>query len=113
MASFGCSVGDILTGVTLIIKIVKTLKDTKESKSDYQHLVSDLNNLKFVFEQLEEFTSIADGAIERSHKNAIRGLASKYRGNLQELLDRVHKFDQSLGPRPVAGVLRGHQRKQQ
>lgn len=111
MATFGYSVGDALTAIVIITRIIQTLRDTKESRSEYQHLLSDLNNLKLVFEELECFKSTADSAIERSNKNAICGLASEYGGKLQELLDRVSKFDQSLGARSIAGVFRGSQRK--
>ena len=80
MATFGYSVGDALTAIEIITRIIQTLRDTKESRSEYQHLLSDLNNLKLVFEELECFKSTADSAIERSNKNAIRGLASEYGG---------------------------------
>ncbi|KAL2045006.1 hypothetical protein N7G274_002781 [Stereocaulon virgatum] len=68
---------------------IPSLRDTKESRSEYQYLLSELNNVKLVFEELECFKCTAD----------------------RELLDKGSKFDQPLGARFVAGVLKGSQRK--
>ena len=48
--SFGYSVGDAFTAIAVITKIVRILHDIHESRSEYQHLVDDLDNLKLVDE---------------------------------------------------------------
>ncbi|KAL2037041.1 hypothetical protein N7G274_010168 [Stereocaulon virgatum] len=116
MATFGYSVSDTFAAVAVISKIIQTLNDTRQSRSEYQNLASDLENLKLVFKELERYSTTTDRATteaEHGHRNAIQGLASKYKANLLSLLDKIQKFDGSLGANAKTGKLKGQKRKLQ
>ena len=116
MATFGYSVGDFFTAIAVLSRIIQTLNDTQQSHSEYQILLSDLEDLKLVFEELKRYSTTKDigtTATEHSHKNVVQGLASKYNANLLSLLDKVQKFDRSLGAKATTGKLKGQPRKLQ
>lgn len=57
MATFGYSVGDFFTAIAVLSKIIQTLNDTQQSHSEHQNLLSDLEDLKLVFEELKRYST--------------------------------------------------------
>ncbi|KAF1976697.1 hypothetical protein BU23DRAFT_455393 [Bimuria novae-zelandiae CBS 107.79] len=95
MPAFGFSVGDFIAAIGLITKVIKALKDKCGAATEYQHLQLELQALERTLRYLQ---SLQPTASNREHVNAIRGMALTCQIPLQEFLDRMHKYEASLGP---------------
>lgn len=85
-----------MPGEGLIAKVSKAVRDKAGASNEYQHVLLELLALEKTLRHLQALqprdTSSAD------HVNAIRGMALTCRIPLQEFLERIQKYEASLGP---------------
>lgn len=98
---FGFSPGDIVLGITIIARIVKTLKDSTASSTEYQSTIQYLEHLCLVLQLLQNFQNryVADHPTE----SAIRALSAVAEQPLAQFLADIQRFESSLGPIQASG----------
>ena len=79
----------------LCATIVKALKDSGGSSSDYQNVVIELQSLQAVLAHLE---ALQPSTTNINHVNAIRGMALACKLPLQDFLSKIRRYESSLGP---------------
>jgi ubiquitin C len=87
--------GDFVVISKLIYKIGVELKKKPESAADYQLLLIELETLDRTLKSLEHIKVAQHG---RRRLDGIRALASVCQLPLQEFLEKIEKFEDSLGP---------------
>ncbi|KAF8253177.1 hypothetical protein K440DRAFT_279586 [Wilcoxina mikolae CBS 423.85] len=110
MATFGYSAGDFIAAVGLIAKITKALSDTKGASNEYQLVVIELQALERVLFQLE---ALKPNEANIGHINAVRAMALTCRLPLQDFINKLTKFEKSMGPRTSRNALHTFGRKAQ
>ena|SRR5579862_4674727 len=109
-SAFGCSAGDFITAVGLIVKVSKALKESGGAPEDYQQVVQELNALELILLQLEALKPSDENV---GYVNAIRCLALACRHLLEAFLTKIKKFENSLGVQSTRNRLMSSQRKAQ
>jgi hypothetical protein len=89
----------IVTG--LITKVAKALKDKSGAAAEYQNVQIELEALARTLKHLE---ALEPNESNVAHVNAIRGMALTCRAPLQEFLDRIEKYERTMGAFSLAGV---------
>ncbi|KAF2822663.1 hypothetical protein CC86DRAFT_81187 [Ophiobolus disseminans] len=108
--AFGFSVGDFIAAAGLIAKVVKALKDKSGAASEYQHVQIELEALDRTLKHLE---ALKPNESNVAHVNAIRGMALTCRMPLQEFLEKIEKFERTMGTFSIAGARSAFGRKSQ
>ncbi|KAH8742784.1 hypothetical protein BGZ57DRAFT_382080 [Hyaloscypha finlandica] len=108
--TFGFSVGDFISVVALITKVSKALKSTGGAASEYQHVCFELEALKGILERL---ATLQPDASNINQVNHIRATALGCQLPLQLFLQKIQKFETSLGASPSSKSLSGAVRKGQ
>ncbi|KAI1459628.1 hypothetical protein F4805DRAFT_419707 [Annulohypoxylon moriforme] len=103
--SFGFSVGDFLAVGKLATDIISSLKDSGGSRTEYQHLLRELECLQAALVHLDRLSETRN-----THGVAtIKYTALSCRRPLEEFLTKIRKYDGSLGiqskPNPIKGVV--------
>jgi hypothetical protein len=94
----------------LITKVSKALRSTGGAASEYQHACFELDALKGILEHLE---AMQPNASNINHVNHIRATALGCQFPLQLFLQKIQKFETSLGPLPSSKAISGVARKGQ
>lgn len=79
----------------MIVKVGKALKDKEGASFEYQHVQLELRALKTTLEHLQ---SLQPTGSDASHIDAIRGVALACQIPLQDFLQKIAKFEASMGP---------------
>jgi hypothetical protein len=92
--SFGWSVGDLVQGISIGIKVVEALDSTRCASSRYQEISSFLKNIQNTLEPLQK-----DSAAEvySPSKVEIENLVKAIDEPLCDILERIQKYDAKLG----------------
>jgi hypothetical protein len=93
---FGFSPGDIVLGITIIARIVKTLKDTAASSAEYQDTIQYLQHLRLVLQLFQNFQT--RNAADTATTSAIRALSGVAEKPLAQFLADIQRFESSLRP---------------
>ncbi|KAF2496255.1 hypothetical protein BU16DRAFT_371385 [Lophium mytilinum] len=112
MPAFGYSVGDCVASVDLLVRIIKALRDSGGSASEFQQLQIDLEFLGAVLNQLKILDLVPSGTSASQIDTATRFVQST-QGALSALLEKVGKFKDSLAKSPLRGKLPSALRKAQ
>ncbi|KAF4464232.1 hypothetical protein FALBO_8937 [Fusarium albosuccineum] len=111
---FGFSAGDFISAVKLISDITKALKDTGGAAENHCGVLTDLNLLKDVLEQLQrEHTVAASSSTNNPFVTHARRQASLTLSTLADFLNVISKFGAKLGPQRPSPWYRGVGRKAQ
>ncbi|KAI9727065.1 MAG: hypothetical protein M1834_008533 [Cirrosporium novae-zelandiae] len=94
MPAFGFSVGDFVSAVGLITKITNALKKTGGANSEYQDAILELESLKNVLQRLQ---ALEPNESNHHHVNAIRGMALACQHPLQNFLEKLERYESSMG----------------
>ncbi|KAK0506962.1 hypothetical protein JMJ35_010662 [Cladonia borealis] len=105
--SFGFSVSDFLAVGSLIVKIVEILRG---SRSEYQELIRELENLKTALGQVDKLKGRSDQAIA---VDQIKCAALTCRYPLEAFLAKIEKYEESLGLEKSVGKVKDASRKVQ
>ena len=92
--SFGFSVGDFFTVGSLIKDICHCLKNSKGSTVEYQELLRELDCLKLALCHLDKLQS---GSSSSFSLDSIKYAALSCRYPLEQFLQKIQKYDTSLG----------------
>ncbi|KAI9864391.1 MAG: hypothetical protein M1813_003311 [Trichoglossum hirsutum] len=93
--AFGFSIGDFISAIDLIRKVVKALKDTGGASWEYQHVVVELKGLEKALRRLE---ALEPSKSNIDQVNAIRGMALSCQLPLQAFLSKLETYESSIGP---------------
>lgn len=108
MASISVDLGTIVTAIEIAVKIVKTVKDSREAKAEYESLVTLLRGLHCVGEQIEELGKLpGKEALFRGLKLSLEPL----KGPIAELVGIVRSFESCFDPPPNTVVISKEVRK--
>jgi hypothetical protein len=106
--SFGFSVGDFIAAGKLIADILSALKDGSGSVSEYQHLMLELHGLQRVLEEVDKL----EGPEElHATVNAVKATALTCKFPLTRFLEKIKKYDASLGCGNSAGRVRDTEKR--
>lgn len=100
--SFGVSAGDFIAVGKLIKDIASCLQDIGGSKVDYQELLRELDCLQQALKHLDRLKSDADS----TNISSIKYAALSCRRPLETFLQKIQKYDQSLGIWGKEGVIK-------
>ncbi|KAL6713499.1 hypothetical protein ACLMJK_008964 [Lecanora helva] len=106
--AFGFSVGDFISTINLIRRISRALKESGGASSDYQDVVIELKGLKHALQHLEALEPTEDNL---SHVNAIRGMALACQLPLRDFMEKLGKYESTLGPWSPQAPFRSASRK--
>ena len=101
--SFGFSVGDFVAVGSLIADIVNSLQEASGSKSEYQEILRELEGLQHALSYLDKLQS-SDAC--STSIDSIKYAALSCRRPLQQFLDKIKKYDNTLGVWSKAGTVR-------
>lgn len=96
---FGFSVGDFISGVTLVRKLIRALNDTVGSRASYRQLISELLSLD---EALNQAKDLQVNAALAGHQAVLQQIVGRCQLSIETFLDKNAKFKDSLGPQPSA-----------
>lgn len=101
--SFGVSVGDFLTAVTLIRQTVSALNEASGSSSQYRRLNLELHSLRKSLPEVDrlEPTNGLEATVE-----AVKATALSCQLPLQEFLETISKYEKCLALDLTAGVMK-------
>jgi hypothetical protein len=85
----------MISGKGLIAKVSKAVRDKAGTANEYQHVVLELQALEKTLQHLQRLQPSESNA---DHVNAIRGMALTCRIPLQEFMEKIHRYEASLGP---------------
>lgn len=102
--SFGISVGDFIAVGKLIVDITSCLKDAGGSKSEYQELLRELDCLHRALLHLDQLQLHGPSSTNLA---SIKSTALSCQYPLQEFLEKIKKYDKSLGLQSKEGAFRG------
>lgn len=100
---FGFSVGDIISGISLVKTLIRALNDTVGSRASYRRLISELLNLD---EALGHVSHLEVDPAQAAEKAALQRIAGQSRLRIDSFLNKNAKFKESLGLQPSASPLR-------
>lgn len=92
------------------MKVSKAIKDERGASSEYQLLDLELQSLRRILDQLQALQPTAENA---SHINAVRALALTCRLPLEQFLDKIDRFERSLGVQTSSSYVKRVNRKAQ
>ncbi|KAF1963532.1 hypothetical protein CC80DRAFT_397402 [Byssothecium circinans] len=95
--AFGFSAGDFIAAIGLIIKVSKAVKEKSGAATEYQHVLLELQALERTLQYLQGLRPTESNI---DHVNAVRGMALTCRIPLHEFLEKLRKYEASLGPFP-------------
>src|SRR4051812_21562755 len=95
--SFGFSVGDVIAVGKLIADIVSSLKDVGGSRADFLDLIRELECLQKALTHLDHLQQTGDN----SQVDSIKFAALSCKRPLEEFLQKIRKYELSLGTRAV------------
>ena len=101
--SFGFSVGDFLAAAGLIERVVTALQDSGGSGFQYQRLTLQLHTLSKALQEVDRLEYIEE---LRPMVETIKATALTCQLPLQEFLNSVKKYDQSLALGQSAGIMK-------
>lgn len=112
---FGYSAGDFIAAVTLIAKVTKALKDVGGAREEYQALVGELDLLRQILAKLqaEPDSTPDDSSLDHAFANFARQQTKVTVSELTQFLERLSKFNSSIGEGSRHGWHRGIPRKTQ
>jgi hypothetical protein len=100
--SFGFSVGDFVTTASVIKDIVKCLKASGGSASEYQELMLELNGLQNGLTKIEHLK----GSAERTPTiNCIKVAALNCQYVLRNFLEKLKEYEKSLAYGKTSGLV--------
>jgi hypothetical protein len=108
--SFGWSAGDIAAAVTLIYNLVEALDSYDGAAGDYREAVAFLRDLKHTLEPLRTFTA---WQTYPEYGREIGEQVEHIKEPIEKFLDKVLKYEPSLGVKAVEGNHRHILRKLQ
>ncbi|KAK2597587.1 hypothetical protein N8I77_012365 [Diaporthe amygdali] len=91
---FGFSVGDFITGVSLVRKLIRALNDSAGGRAAYRQLISELLNLD---EALTGVSNLELEPAQPAQKVALEQVASQCQLTIETFLDKNAKFKDTLG----------------
>ncbi|KAJ4375956.1 hypothetical protein N0V83_001235, partial [Neocucurbitaria cava] len=91
----GVDIASIQMRKGLIVKVSKAVKDKAGASNEYQHVLLELQALEKTLRHLQ---ALQPNESNVDHVNAVRGMALTCRIPLQEFLERIQKYEASLGP---------------
>ncbi|KAH7095377.1 hypothetical protein FB567DRAFT_556603 [Paraphoma chrysanthemicola] len=94
--SYGFSVGDFIAVGKLIADITSSLQTTGGAKSEYQELVREFESLSAALRHLDR---LDHGATHSSVVDSIKYAALSCRYPLEDFMQKIEKYDKSLGIR--------------
>ena len=103
--SFGFSVGDFIAAGQLIFQIAETLKGVGGAKSDYQELLRELESLDKALKHVDR--------LKGATADSIKCAALMCRYPLEDFLNKVRRFDKSLGVGSISNSVKSIGRKLQ
>jgi hypothetical protein len=103
--SFGFSVGDFLAAGKLTAEIISSLKDAGGAKSEYQEVLRELECLKRALQHLDQI-QCSNSALSKN-LDSIKYAAASCRHPLEEFLNKIKKYNKSLGIWGKEGVIKG------
>lgn len=84
-----------MCSLDLCVKVGKALKDSGGASSEYQHVIIELGGLEKVLAHLEALEPSENNV---HHVNAIRGMALGCQFPLRDFLDKIWKYESTMGP---------------
>lgn len=102
--SFGFSVSDFLAVGKIIADIISCLKDAGGSKSEYQELLRELECLNHALHHLDRLMTLHGSSSTSANLDWIIYAALSCRRPLQDFLEKIKKYDKSLGLRSNEGT---------
>lgn len=94
---FGFSVGDIIAGVSLVKKLIRSLNDAAGSRAAYRKLISELLILE---EALTDVSNLRLCQAQESQKLALQRVTTQCQTSIETFLLKNAKFNDSLGTQP-------------
>jgi hypothetical protein len=113
--SFGWSVGDIVTAISLIVDIANSLREVHGAKSDYQATISSLEGLLSALEIINRGAVLPQNAISLQ-ANQAKNLAETQIALIKQPVDNFvkeikPKYDKYMGESSAKKFLHGAHRK--
>ncbi|THV53491.1 hypothetical protein BGAL_0049g00260 [Botrytis galanthina] len=99
--SFGFSIGDFIAVGEVITTLIKGLRETAGSKSDYQELVRELQSLE---KALKHVDNVGTSKGSMAGLDGVKCAALLCRYPLEEFLKKISKYKNALGPRAPRGI---------
>jgi hypothetical protein len=96
--------GDFVTFLNLFKDIGVALKDHGGASDDYQRTVDELETIQAILLQLQRFKPAAP---DLTQINAIRAKAQQSQTAVSEFLDKIRRYNATLGPVSPRGFHRG------
>src|ERR1700710_116722 len=93
MATFGWSVGDIVAGIRITVKVCEAFKESGGAASKYKQTVDFLDNLELTLEYLKTYIN---GNPTDIHASSISDQAEKIKGPLKHFQESIEKYEKSL-----------------
>ena len=112
MPSFGYSVGDCIASLDLLVRIIKSLRETGGASSEFQQLQTDLEFLGEVLARLNIADLISTKASAEQTAKALKFVQSS-QAIISALLDKLSKFKNALAVGATSGKLPSALRKAQ
>jgi hypothetical protein len=103
--SFGFSVGDFLAAGKLTAEIISSLKDAGGAKSEYQQVLRELECLNRALQHLDQIQ--CSNSTLSKNLDSIKYAAASCRHPLEEFLNKIKKYNKSLGIWSKEGVIKG------
>lgn len=94
---FGFSVGDLISGVSLVRKLIRALNDFAGARADYRQLVSELSYLD---EALTAVSTLQLNPAQSAQNIAMEQVVSQCQISITAFLKKNAKFQGSLGVAP-------------
>lgn len=114
MAAFGWSVGDLVSALSVVLKVHEALKDAGGAADSYQESVSFLESLSLTLSMLVSFY---EANLCKDDRAGVKSQIELIKSPIDAFTKRVKdKFESGLGIRPETGFrakLKGHSRKVQ
>jgi len=101
--SFGFSVSDFITVGSLIADIASSLREAGGSKSEYQEILRELEGLERALSYLDKLQS-SDAC--STSISSIKYAALSCKKPLEQFLNKIKKYDNTLGVWGKAGMIR-------
>lgn len=113
--SFGWSVGDLVTAISLIVDVANSLREVHGAKSDYQATISSLEGLLSALEFINKGVGLPLNAIS-SQANQAKSLAESQVALIKQPVDNFvnevkPKYDKYMGENSAKKFLYGAHRK--
>ncbi|ROW01873.1 hypothetical protein VMCG_05614 [Cytospora schulzeri] len=105
---FGFSVGDFISGISLVKKLIRALNDTAGSRASYRQLISELLNLD---EALGLVKDLPTNPGQEAQKATLQQIAGKCQLSIESFLNKNSKFKESLGLQPSASTWKSNLHK--